>query len=580
MDAVEDIKGKLSIEDVVSEYVQLKRTGANYKGLSPWTSEKTPSFVVSPEKQIWHDFSSGRGGDMFSFVMEMEGLDFKGALELLARRANIDLSQYGRSGPGNSQLKERLYAVLETAAKFYQVQLSSHRATLEYVRRQRRFEKETILAFRLGYSPNTGTALIDYLSKRGFTAEEIQKAGLSAKRQRGAVDMFRGRLMVPLMDPQGRVIGFTARQMDDDPRAPKYINTPQTLLYDKSRHVFGLNLAKETIRITEVAVIAEGNLDVVASHQAGVKQVVATAGTALTEYQLKALAHFTPDIRLAFDEDRAGQAATERTIPIASKVGINLSIITIPAGKDPDELIRQDPKLWQAAINQHQYALDWLIDRYQHQLDLSSAKGKRQFSDILLPVVAQLQDSVEQDHYLATLAQLLAVSKDSLQRKLQQKGTPTPARALKTTTPRPVDNKAAAEYKKTQDRLLALIVHHPMFAHYLDAITPGMMLDTTAQHVLQQLKNHQAATPDATLPKTGEYDKILTVIYEALYKDLDDVELGYEAARLTGRLIEQYVKAKKTTLTRGLEGADDAQTQVLLQKVKELDALLKTTKET
>ncbi|HEU4985285.1 MAG TPA: DNA primase, partial [Nitrososphaera sp.] len=393
MDAVEDIKSRLSIEDVISQYVELKRAGRNFKALSPFSSERTPSFMVSPEKQIWHDFSSGKGGNMFSFVMEMEGLDFKGALELLARKAGLDLEQY-RGRASNSKEKERLHEALELAAKFYQVQFSKNQMVLEYVLKKRQFSKQTALEWRLGYSPNTGTALVDFLKTKNFSEHEIKGAGLSAQRYKGLGDMFRGRLMVPLMDPQGRVIGFTARLLVDDPDAPKYINTPQTLLYDKSRHVFGLHLAKEALRKTKYAVVAEGNLDVIASHQAGVRQVVATAGTALTEYQLKALGRFTPDIRLSFDADSAGLNATERSIPIASKVGVSLSVITIPSGKDPDELIKQDRAKWEEIIEKPKYALDWLIDRYQKQLDIDSAVGKRQFSDIILNVVRGLSDQV------------------------------------------------------------------------------------------------------------------------------------------------------------------------------------------
>lgn len=372
MDAVEEVKSRIAIEDIVSEYVQLKRAGRNFKGLSPFNEEKTPSFVVSPEKQIWHDFSSGKGGDVFGFVMEMEGLDFRGTLELLARKAGVDLEQFQGRSSSNTKLKERLYAVCELAAKFYQVQFSKNKMALDYVLKERAFTKETALNFRIGYAPNNGTALFDFLKKQDFTESEIQKAGLLAKRYNGLGDMFRGRLMIPLQDQQGRVIGFTARQLDTNQNAPKYINTPATLLYDKSRHVYGLHLAKDAIRKQGFAVLTEGNLDVIASHQAGVLNAVATAGTALTESQLKTISRFAGDIRLAYDADKAGMNATERAIPIASKVNVSLSIINLPEGKDPDELIRDSPILWQEAVGNNQYALDWLIERYKNLLDVTT----------------------------------------------------------------------------------------------------------------------------------------------------------------------------------------------------------------
>ena len=270
MDAVDEVKSRLSIEDVIGEYVALKRAGRNWKGLSPFSNERSPSFVVSPEKQIWHDFSSGKGGDMFSFVMEVEGLDFKATLDLLARKAGIDIEQFRSSSAGQKGPdKNRLHQLLDLSTKFYQVQFSQNRKALEYVFKKRQFTKETALEWRLGYSPNNGSALVDFARGKGFSDEEIKQAGLSSQRYHGVADMFRGRLMIPLQDAQGQVIGFTARLLDDDPEAPKYINTPQTVLYDKSRHVYGLHLAKETIRKTKFVVIAEGNLDVIASHQAG-----------------------------------------------------------------------------------------------------------------------------------------------------------------------------------------------------------------------------------------------------------------------------------------------------------------------
>lgn len=579
MDAVEEIKSRLNIEDVISEYVQLKRAGRNFKGLSPFTSERTPSFMVSPEKGIWHDFSSGKGGNIFSFVMEMEGLDFKETLELLARKANVDLEQFrGRSGAGNAQIKERLFAANEAAARFYQVQFSKNQTALEYVFKQRKFSKEIALEFRLGYSPNNGSALIDYLMKQGFTEKELTQAGLTARRYRGGIqDMFRGRLMVPLMDQQGRVIGFTARLLDDDPNAPKYINTPQTLLYDKSRHVYGFSQAKETLRKTGFAVLVEGNLDVIASHQAEVKNVVATAGTALTEQHLKTISRFTPDIRLAFDQDKAGLNATERSIPIAAKVGVRLSMITIPAGKDPDELIKKDPKLWEQAITQNEYAVDWVIDRYKAQLDLTKAPDKREFSDVTMAVVRQLPDSVEQEHFITKIAEILEVSPAALQSKLKDASPQRTTR--KTNRPEMVIDPYAMERKKLQDQLLAICLMRPGVRTYLENVDPGMLPEEPAQTLLTYLQQH----PDfdgrlsdvPALKKINEYIKIVSLQYETLYQDLDDADLGLEAKRLRTRLIEQYVKTKKAEIAHELQDADDTATARLLGQAKQLDELLK-----
>lgn len=578
MDAVEDVKQRLAIEDVIGEYVQLKRAGRNFKGLSPFSNEKTPSFMVSPEKQIWHDFSSGKGGNMFSFIMEVEGLDFKGALEHLARKAGIDLTQYQSSQSANSaRLKERLHEALESAARFYQVQFSRNAATLEYVLKKRGYSKETALTFRLGYSPNNGRALFDYLKKKGFSDKELSQAGLTSRRYNGTGDMFRGRLMIPLQDAVGRVIGFTARLLEDIPDAPKYINTPQTLLYDKSRHIYGLHLAKESIRKQGYAVLVEGNLDVIASHQAGSNQVVATAGTAMTEAHLKTLKRFTGDIRLSFDADKAGQAAAERAIPIASKVGVDLSIVTIPDGKDPDELIKQDVKLWEKAITSQQNALDWLIDRYKEQLDLESSTGKRQFSDITLAVVRQLPDAVEQEHFIGKIATIIGVSKEALQSKLRA-DTGTTTRKRTKTVQQEVGN--LLNQTKDQNHFLSLMLLQPAIRNYLEPLTEEMFTEESAQKVYNFLLQNPGFNGDpkeaVLLRDISDYVKILGLQFEELYQGIELLELRNEAARLQTRVIEQYVKTKKQPLIEAMQqGHDDAERTRLLSEARALDELLK-----
>lgn len=581
MDAVEDIKSRLSIEDVISRYVELKRAGRNFKGMSPFNSEKTPSFMVSPEKQIWHDFSSGKGGNMFSFVMEMEGVDFKTALEQLARQAGVDLSQYqsSRTSAARSSQKERLYKALDLAAKYYQVQFKTSKTAQDYVIKKRRFNKQSVLDFRIGYSPSSGEALTKFLIGKGFKLQELKLAGLTTQRRSGHGDMFRGRVMIPLMDSFGKVIGFTARQLTDEPNSPKYINTPQSMVYDKSRHVFGLHLAKEAIRKSEYVVVAEGNLDVIASHQAGIKQVVATAGTAMTESHLKSLGRLTQDIRLAFDQDKAGIQAAERTIPIASKTGVTLSIITVSEGKDPDELIQKDPKLWEQAISKPKYAVDWLIDKYRGELDLDSAQGKKKFTDILLKVVAKLDDSVEQDHYIVQLSEIVGVSPNALRDKVNKSGSEQRP-ILRRTNVMPISDKSKQELVKTQNHFLSVMLMQAGLRMYLKNLDPDIFLDTRAQKLYDHLvKNPKFAVADAdSLPtETRDFIKILLLLYEELYSGLELLELRYEAAQLQARMISQYVRIKKTEIAHAMR--ETGETTELLKQAKELDTLLRTIKD-
>lgn len=578
MDAVEEVKNRLSIEDVVGEYIQLKRAGRNFRGLSPFGNEKTPSFMVSPEKQIWHDFSSNKGGNIFSFVMEMEGLDFKGALELLARKAGVDLDQYRQSArhPSGPD-KLRLTAALDAATRFYQVQFARNRQTLKYVLSERELSKETALEWRLGYSPNNGSALIDNLKKQGFSDNEIQQAGLSSRRGTRVVDMFRGRLMIPLNDPQGQVIGFTARQLGADDFGPKYINTPQTVLYDKSRHIFGLHLAKQSIRESKYVVITEGNLDVIASYQAGIRQVVATAGTALTEAHLKALTRFTSDIRLCFDSDKAGIAATERAVGIASKLHVSLNIIDLSNGKDPDELIKKDPSLWRSAVANYSYAVDWLLNHQEKQYDLQSAEGKRHYTDAILPIITNLEDAVEKDHYLSLIAKKIGINRDALLEKLQRsKGAGEAIKKLPKVSFE-AEPAALVEIAKCEDHLLCLLLRQPTLRAKIKGLRPEMLTREYSRQLLTELETHPEYKEEQLnrLEMISDYVKIESLQFEELYQGLELSELTYEAARLQARLIEHYVKQQKLNLSKLLLTADEIETQNLLTRANQLDELLR-----
>lgn len=578
MDAVDEVKSRLSIEDVIGEYLELKRSGRNFKALSPFSNEKTPSFMVSPEKQIWHDFSSARGGNMFSFVMEVEGLDFKGALELLARKAGVDLAQYRSSySSDTSKLKARASEALELAAHFYQKQLTVNETALRYLLKQRQFTRETVLRWQLGFAPSSGRVLAEFLTKRGFSADEMKRAGLVTERARGLGDMFRGRIMIPLCDGQGNVVGFTARILADEPNAPKYINTPQTMLYDKSRQVFGLHLAKEAIRKSGYTVIVEGNLDVISSHQAGFSQVIATAGTAMTEYHIKAISRFNDDVRLCFDTDQAGIAAAERAIPIAQKVGVNLSIISLKGAKDPDELIHKDVHEWEKALDSGQYALDWLMDKYAAQLDLKSALGKRQFTDALLVTVRRLKDVVEQEHYIKKIAERTDTSTEAIASKLSlQPKTETVRRKQLKNAVEPVLD---AEGRKIQNHFLAIMLAHPKLRTLMQTCKSDFFSKGSARELFRYLRaNPQFKGTKKELKELKEladYVKILSLHFEEIYQSFDVEQLQVQAATLRTRLIDIYVKTQKQLLAarmRDSTNSDDL--RQLMEQANKLNQLI------
>ena len=411
-DLVDDIKARLNVEDVLGSYINLRKSGSHFKALSPFQAEKTPSLVVTPAKQIWKDFSSGRGGDIFSFIQAIEGVDFAGSIEILAAKAGLDPADYRRqpADPARSRRIKSIRRVLELVADFYQQQLLRaiiDDAPVAKYYKQRGLNRETCINFRVGYAPAGWQQLVDYLAKRKVPEDLAVEAGLIKKTQAGRLrDQFVDRLIVPLLDAQGGVIGFTGRLIDDDQAGPKYINSPQTLLYNKSQHVFGYSQAKSAIGRSGHAVVVEGNLDVLMAHQAGYQTVVAAGGTALTADHFKIISRLAGEIRLAFDGDRAGVKATEKAISLVAQTASSLMVIPLPAGRDPDDLIRRDPKLWRQLYDSPQPALDWLYEQYRAQLDLKTAAGKRRLTDVMLAVIANLNDSVEIDHYLAKLTEI------------------------------------------------------------------------------------------------------------------------------------------------------------------------------
>lgn len=412
-DLKEEIKSRLSIEDVVGQYIELKRAGRNLKGRSPWGVDKTPSFMVSPEKGIWHDFSANKGGDIFTFVMEVEGISFKEALNKLAVRAGVDISKYHGGDAAVAKKKTRAKEALALATKYYQACLVRSKPVCEYVFYSRNLNRKTVAEFKIGYAPDGGKALTAALKKRGFTEAELDSAGL-INRFKG--DMFRNRMMVPFIDANGDVIGFTARIIGKG--EPKYLNTPETILFNKSKFIFGLYQAKESIRRDGYVVIVEGNMDVISSHQVGVKVAVATSGTAMTEQHLKILSRLTNDIRLAYDGDVAGVKATERAIMMAGDLGIALTVVSDYHGaKDPDELIQKDPELWRKAVEERVSAVDWLLDKYEENLDLSTPLDKREYSDKAIKLLEYIKDEIERASYEEKVARKLGVDASLLRQK-------------------------------------------------------------------------------------------------------------------------------------------------------------------
>jgi len=443
---VDEIKQRLDIVDVVSAYVPLKKAGRNFKGLCPFHSEKTPSFVVFPETQNWHCFGAcGTGGDVFSFVMRRENMDFREALRYLAKRAGVSLAPPSPEAAKKEDERERLRRINAEAAQYYHRLLreSDEGARARDYLQQRGMEDRTVQAFQLGYSLDRWDGLSRYLTGKGYSEADLLAAGLVSSRETGGIyDRFRGRLIIPIRDIRGQVVGFGARILRGE--GPKYINSPQTLLFDKGSILYGIDLAKDAIRRADLIVIVEGYMDVLMAHQHGISNVVASMGTALTEKQFRTFKRFTKRLVLALDADVAGDQATlrgldvaqevmdHRTVPVPSARGriryeeqldAEILILTLPDELDPDEVIRADPLEWKRLVEEALPLMEYYFKALLAGLDLSVATEKSEAANRLLPIIAEISSPVEQAHYLQRLARLLRVDERTLLWQMRKTGS-------------------------------------------------------------------------------------------------------------------------------------------------------------
>ncbi|MFA5000186.1 MAG: DNA primase [Patescibacteria group bacterium] len=431
MNQSEEIKSKLDIVEVIREYVPVKAVGANFQALCPFHNEKTPSFVISPEKQIWHCFGCGRGGDVFSFVMEKEGLGFMEALRLLAPKAGVVL-KYERSEDYSK--RNRIIDIMELAGKYYAHLLTQSVgvAAKEYLL-QRGLDEAEIADWQIGYSLDSWDGLYKFLKARPltgpkYTDEEIFAAGLIIKKeavgaQRGYYDRFRDRIMFPIHDVHNNLVAFTARVnpvKEKTEKIGKYINSPQTAVYDKSRILFALNKAKSAIKEADLAIVVEGQMDAIAAHRHGFKNTVASSGTALTTEQVKLLKRFTNNIALLFDMDDAGQLAADRGIKECLAQEVNLKIITLPSGKDPDECLKNNPEDFQAAAAGAKPMLEYYFDKVSAGLDLTLLENKQAVVKKMLAMIALVYNSLEQDFWLKKLSENLEIKEAILREALDK----------------------------------------------------------------------------------------------------------------------------------------------------------------
>lgn len=508
-DPVQEIKARLNIEDVVASYFPLKTAGKYLKANCPFHQEKTPSFFVNPERQIAYCFSCQKGGDLFEFVQEMEGLDFRGALELMAEKAGVELPKHSGQPHVSKDEKERLQNINSQTNKIFVQNLwqsEDGKKVLSYLH-GRGLTDETIKHFQVGLAPSGKDELYRALLEQKFSKDDLLASSVVLSRDSEGnqiVDRFHLRLMVPIQDAHGHTVAFGGRALKKGDN-PKYLNSPETLLYNKSATLYNLASAKSAIRDDHEIVVVEGYFDVMASHQAGVKNVVATCGTALTETQFKLMKRYAHKVYLAFDSDAAGQAALLRAVEAAQSMEIELFVVSIPEGKDAADAVQEDPQLWVNAVKAAKPYLQFYVDQYALEFDLKTAQGKKHYTDAVLKLLKGVPHPVERDHYLKAVAQKVGVPVQSLYQHLGSYGKQE--RRPKAAESKVEAAKPGAKYRYVL-QLIALILAYPK--DYFDLWKEFESFETFRSTV-------------QALELVARYDLVTPERYEEFYKNFERV---------------------------------------------------------
>lgn len=519
---VEEIKSRLDIVDIIGEYIQLKPAGTNFKARCPFHNEKSPSFMVSRPKQIFHCFGCNEGGDMFSFIQKYEGLEFPEALRLLAGKAGVSIEKHD---PKVKSDKNKLFEINHEAMKFFHELLLKHpRANIarEYLQ-GRGLKESTINKFQIGYAPDGWEVTRNFLNKKGYRDEDIVQTGLILKSQNrsGYYDRFRNRVAFPFFDHNNNAVGFSCRVLDEEKdKMGKYVNTPDTKVFHKSQLLYGLNFAKPSIREKDLAVVVEGQMDVIASHQAGVEYVIASSGTALTDEQVKLIKRYTKNIALSFDEDAAGIQAAMRGMEVALANGMNVLIIDIDPehGKDPDECIQKDPNLWIQAITAARPFSEYYFDSMVLQADTYSVEGKKQAAANFLNILKKVPDRLEQSHYIQQLAKILQVQPHILEERLisgrKQRRNYQPER----------DTPSEESKQKIHDpkmRLLALLIAKPQWTgELMDYLTGEEFQVEAYMKIYKLLKNYYNSVSSQKRPNFEEFEQFIAANDDTLIEQL------------------------------------------------------------
>jgi len=553
MGVIDEVKQRIDIIEVISQYATLTKAGRNFRALCPFHSEKRPSFFVYPEQQSWHCFGAcNTGGDVFSFIMKKENIDFGEALRLLAQRVGVTIPSRFEPDAGKDE-RARLYQINEAATQYFHNLLLNSPAgekARDYLT-SRGFSSTTISTFQLGYSLNSWEALTQYLIERGYTESELLEAGLLVTADDGKThDRFRNKLMFPISDARGHVIGFGARVLDES--LPKYVNSPQTPVFDKSGNLYGINLATPAIRQHNLVVIVEGYMDVITAHQNGFTNVVASMGTAVTEKQINVLKKLNRNVNvvLALDADAAGEEAMLRCVDYENTLDAEIKIISLPKGKDPDDVIKEDVGTWQHLLDEALPVMYYTFIMLTADLDMTKEENQILAASKLLKIITNTKDSIKLDRYLKNLENLTgisyrkleeALSKIKKESKVRQPRQEVMSRTVRSLVSNPVE-----------ENCLALLLQHPELKDRSDEIIPEYFESSENREIFTTWRqaNDPSSLKDSLDATLWEYLDTL------INKNILTTQIEERYNKYVLRLQEEYFRglARKRATASEVEG--------------------------
>lgn len=567
---IEEIKSRLNIVEVISSYIKLEKAGANFRACCPFHSEKSPSFFVSPSRQIWHCFGCGEGGDIFQFVMKIEGVEFLDALKILAQKAGVQLEHKTESYKKLKSERQVIYEICNLSSLFFQTQLRKSKkgeGVLKYLY-DRKITDDSITDFKIGYAPDLWNSLSDFLVSRGHKREDVEKAGLAVKREgKDSIDRFRSRIMFPIFDINSQIVGFTGRIFNKKDEVAKYLNTPNTLVYDKSRIIYGLDKAKIDIRREDRCVLVEGNVDCMMSHQAGIKNAVAVSGTALTNTHLNILKRYSNNLSLAFDMDMAGNKATKRSVDLAQKTGFNIKVVEMPRGKDPADVISEGGKeSWEKLIKNSKPIMQFYFDIALEGKDLALVEDKKEVLNILLPEIKIIENKIEQAHWIEELSSNLKAREEDIREELGKVESGLEHKQM--------EEDKKDEYFETknrkdllQEQILSLILINPSRIKEIRIDDFGGRY----KRVLEKIKNDPSISSDDLIKSfdAGVKDFLGCIFLKSdLIRDME-IDIEKELKLCLSQLERLEIKAKLDEISLDLKNAERENNSEEVKKLTE-----------